>query len=66
MRQELFWTSIKNYRHPTANPDKVLDVISQLAQKFSEYDKVAAGFPGLLKMVYLRLLPTWAQSMGKF
>ncbi len=40
-------------RLPTPSPStpgKVLDVIDQLAQRFTGYNKIAAGFPALLKM----------------
>ena len=46
-------TFLEEYqRLPTplpATPAKVLDVIKQLAQKFPEFDKIAAGFPGFIK-----------------
>ena len=48
-------TFLNDYeRLPTpspATPGKVLDVIQLLAKKFPAYDKIAAGFPALLKMV---------------
>ena len=40
-----------------ATPEKVLDVIRQLAQKFSEYNKVAAGFPGFIKEGIVKTAP---------
>lgn len=40
-----------------ANPSKVLDVINQLAQKFSSFDKVAAGFPGFIKDGVVKTAP---------
>jgi polyphosphate glucokinase len=40
-----------------ASPEKVLDVIKQLAQKFPEYDKVAAGFPGFIKEGIVKTAP---------
>ena len=40
-----------------ATPGKVLDVIKQLAQKFPEYDKVAAGFPGFIKDGVVKTAP---------
>lgn len=40
-----------------AAPGKVLDVIKQIAQKFSEYDKVAAGFPGFIKDGIVKTAP---------
>jgi len=40
-----------------ANPEKVLDVINQLAQKFSTFDKVAAGFPGFIKDGIVKTAP---------
>jgi polyphosphate glucokinase len=40
-----------------ANPAKVLDVINQLAQKFSAFDKVAAGFPGFIKDGIVKTAP---------
>lgn len=54
-------TFLEEYqRLPTpspATPGKVLDVIKQLAQKFSEYDKVAAGFPGFVKDGVVKTAP---------
>lgn len=40
-----------------ATPDKVLDVIKQLAGKFPEYDKIAAGFPGFIKGGVVKTAP---------
>lgn len=40
-----------------ANPEKVLNVINQLAQKFSTFDKVAAGFPGFIKDGIVKTAP---------
>ena len=54
-------TFLEEYqRLPTplpATPAKVLDVIKQLAQKFSGYDKVAAGFPGFIKDGVVKTAP---------
>jgi polyphosphate glucokinase len=54
-------TFLEEYqRLPTpspATPDKVLDVIKQLAQKFPGYDKVAAGFPGFIKDGVVKTAP---------
>jgi polyphosphate glucokinase len=40
-----------------ANPEKVLNVINQLAQKFSTFDKIAAGFPGFIKDGVVKTAP---------
>ena len=52
---------LQNYeRLPTplpASPDKVLDVIKQLAEKFPGFDKVAAGFPGFIKNGIVKTAP---------
>ncbi len=40
-----------------ATPDKVLAVIRELAQKFSEYNKVAAGFPGFIHEGIVKTAP---------
>lgn len=54
-------TFLQDYeRLPTpspATPVKVLDIIKQLAQKFPEYDKVAAGFPGFIKDGVVKTAP---------
>ena len=54
-------TFLEEYqRLPTPSPStpgKVLDVIKQLAQKFSEYDKVTAGFPGFIKDGVVKTAP---------
>jgi polyphosphate glucokinase len=40
-----------------ATPDKVLAVIRELAQKFSEYNKVATGFPGFIHEGIVKTAP---------
>ena len=40
-----------------STPGKVLDVILQLAQKFTSYDAVAAGFPGYVKNGVIKTAP---------
>lgn len=40
-----------------STPGKVLDVIKDLAQQFSSYDRVAAGFPGFVKDGIVKTAP---------
>jgi len=47
-------------RLPTPSPptpEKVLDVIKQLAQKLPGFDKIAAGFPGFIKEGIVKTAP---------
>jgi polyphosphate glucokinase len=46
-----------------STPEKVLDVIKQLAQKFSGYDKVAAGFPGFIKDGVVKTAPNLGTTL---
>ena len=54
-------TFLEEYeRLPTplpATPEKVLDIVKQLAQKFPQYDKIAAGFPGYIKDGVVKTAP---------
>ena len=47
-------------RLPTPSPStpgKILDIVTQLAQKFPAYDKIAAGFPGYVKEGVIKTAP---------
>jgi polyphosphate glucokinase len=40
-----------------ATPGRVLDTIKELSQKFTPYDKIAAGFPGFVKDGIIKTAP---------
>ena len=48
-----------------ATPDKVLDVIKQLAQSFPAYDKISAGFPGFIKDGVVKTAPNLGTAQWK-
>ncbi|MEO8412189.1 MAG: ROK family protein [Ginsengibacter sp.] len=48
-----------------ATPDKVLDVIKQLANNFPGYDTVAAGFPGFIKNGVVKTAPNLGTAYWK-
>ncbi|MEO6288282.1 MAG: ROK family protein, partial [Ginsengibacter sp.] len=49
-----------------ATPGKVMDVIRQLADNFSDFNKISVGFPGFLKNGVVKTAPNlgtieWAE-----
>ena len=48
-----------------ATPEKVLDVIKELSDRFHSYDRVAAGFPGVCKRWHCKNgSQSWHKAMG--
>jgi polyphosphate glucokinase len=50
--------------HPSS-PEKVMAVIEDLAKHFPEYDKIAAGFPGVIKDGIVKTAPKLGNSLWK-
>ncbi|MEO9211274.1 MAG: ROK family protein [Ginsengibacter sp.] len=48
-----------------SSPEKVMAVIQDLAKHFPEYDKIAAGFPGVIKEGVVKTAPKLGNSLWK-
>lgn len=55
---------MENTPHPSS-PEKVMAVIQNLAKHFPEYDKIAAGFPGVIKEGVVKTAPKLGNSLWK-
>src|SRR5690349_21847244 len=47
------------------SPEKVVQLVIELSKRFSEYDKVTAGFPGYVKNGVVKTAPKLSNKMWK-